>query len=98
MSRRNVKVGQYVKQGDIIGFVGNTGSSSGNHVCYRFWKNGKQVDPLRQKLPEAEPIADSLKVKFLDFIVPIKERLDNIILIEDSALELPEENYITEIQ
>ncbi|WP_411766406.1 peptidoglycan DD-metalloendopeptidase family protein [Winogradskyella sp. A3E31] len=98
MSRRAVKVGQFVKQGDIIGYVGNTGSSSGNHVCYRFWKNGKQVDPFRQKLPEAEPISDSLKAKYLDFIVPVKEQLDNIILIEDSALELPKEDYITEIQ
>jgi len=78
MSKRNVKVGQFVKQGDVIGFVGMTGYTGGPHVCYRFWKNGVQVDPFRQKLPEAKPISDSLKVKFLDFIKPIKEDLDII--------------------
>ena len=84
MSRRKSKVGEYVKQGDVIGYVGNTGSSSGNHVCYRFWKNGKQVDPFKQKLPETKPISDSLKTKFLKHIVPIKQQLDNIVLVEDS--------------
>ncbi|WP_345004403.1 M23 family metallopeptidase [Snuella lapsa] len=78
MKRRNVKVGQHVKQGDVIGWVGMTGNTGGPHVCYRFWKNGKQVDPFRQKLPEAEPISDSLKAKYLDFIAPIKVQLDAI--------------------
>jgi len=78
MSRRNVKVGQFVKQGDIIGWVGMTGHAAGPHVCYRFWKNGVQVDPFRQKLPEAKPISDNLKDKYLAFIQPIKERLDGI--------------------
>lgn len=97
MSRRKAKVGEFVKQGDVIGYVGNTGSSAGNHVCYRFWKNGKQVDPFKQKLPEAKPISDSLRAKFLAYIGPIKEQLDNIILVEDSLL--PEtETTISEIQ
>ncbi len=78
MSKRAVKVGQYVKQGDVIGYVGNTGSSSGNHVCYRFWKNGKQVDPFALKLPAAESIIDTLKPQYLEFIKPIKKRLDSI--------------------
>jgi murein DD-endopeptidase MepM/ murein hydrolase activator NlpD len=97
MSRRKVKVGQFVKQGDVIGYVGNTGSSAGNHVCYRFWKNGRQVDPFKQKLPEAKPISDSLKVKFLDYIIPIKQQLDNIILVEDS-LPTQTEEILSEIQ
>jgi murein DD-endopeptidase MepM/ murein hydrolase activator NlpD len=78
MSKRLVKVGDFVKQGDIIGKVGMTGNTGGPHVCYRFWKNGKQVDPFKQKLPEAKPISDSLKVKYLEFIQPIKHQLDNI--------------------
>jgi murein DD-endopeptidase MepM/ murein hydrolase activator NlpD len=53
MSKRMVKVGDYVSQGDVIGKVGMTGNTSGPHVCYRFWKNGRQVDPFRQKLPDA---------------------------------------------
>jgi murein DD-endopeptidase MepM/ murein hydrolase activator NlpD len=57
MKRRKVRVGQYVKQGDVIGWVGMTGNTSGPHVCYRFWKNGRQVDPFKQNLPEAKPIS-----------------------------------------
>jgi len=56
MSKRAVKVGERVTQGQTIGYVGSTGLASGPHVCYRFWKNGKQVDPYRQKLPESVPI------------------------------------------
>jgi murein DD-endopeptidase MepM/ murein hydrolase activator NlpD len=94
MSRRAVKKGQFVKQGDVIGYVGMTGNTGGPHVCYRFWKNGRQVDPFREKLPEAEPISESLKVRYLDFIKPIKERLDNIYFIE--AEPKTKENTITE--
>ncbi|MDA9107109.1 peptidoglycan DD-metalloendopeptidase family protein [Flavobacteriaceae bacterium] len=78
MKKRGVKVGQFVKQGDYIGLVGMTGNTSGPHVCYRFWKKGKQVDPLRQKLPEAKPISKDLKEKYLAYMKPIKKQLDNI--------------------
>ncbi len=95
MSKRLVKVGQYVKQGDVIGLVGMTGNTGGPHVCYRFWKNGRQVDPFKQKLPEAKPISDSLKVKYLEFIEPIKIQLDSIPFLEDVIEEELNENLIT---
>lgn len=102
MRNRAVKVGDFVKQGDVIGYVGMTGNTSGPHVCYRFWKNGKQVDPFKQKLPEAEPISDSLKAEYLDFIKPIKIQLDNIeydypIETEEQVLEIEtnQDNAIT---
>ncbi|WP_336128027.1 M23 family metallopeptidase [Mesoflavibacter sp. CH_XMU1422-2] len=102
MRNRAVKVGDFVKQGDIIGYVGMTGNTSGPHVCYRFWKNGKQVDPFKQKLPEAEPISDSLKAEYLKFIKPIKIQLDNIeynypIETEEQVLEIQtnQDNAIT---
>jgi len=78
MRRKGLKVGTQVKQGDKIGEVGMTGYTSGPHVCYRFWKNGKQVDPLRQKLPEAKPISDELRLKYIAYMEPIKYKLDNI--------------------
>tara|TARA_B100000902_G_scaffold399805_1_gene472654 strand:- start:2156 stop:3373 length:1218 start_codon:yes stop_codon:yes gene_type:complete len=53
-----IKKGVFVKQGDIIGYVGSTGLATGPHVCYRFWKNGRQVDPYKQKLPPGEPIKE----------------------------------------
>ena len=75
MKKRNVRVGQFVKQGDIIGWVGMTGYTSGPHVCYRFWKYGKQVDPFKQKLPAAKPISADLKKQFLQHIAPLKYTL-----------------------
>ncbi|WP_417290537.1 peptidoglycan DD-metalloendopeptidase family protein [Corallibacter sp.] len=96
MKKQNVKAGQYVKQGDVIGWVGMTGNTSGPHVCYRFWKNGKQVDPFKQKLPEAEPISDSLKAKYLDYIKPIKVQLDIIESDVEPLIEPASENLITQ--
>ena len=78
MKKRAVNKGEYVKQGQVIGYVGMTGNTSGPHVCYRFWKNGKQVDPFRQKLPEADPIREDLKADYFLFIASIKEELDEV--------------------
>ena len=78
MKKRTVRKGQYVKQGDIIGTVGMTGYTSGPHVCYRFWKNGKQVDPFKQQLPEAKPINPKLKEAYMIHMQPFKHALDCI--------------------
>ena len=78
MSKRLVNVGDFVKQGDEIGKVGMTGNTSGPHVCYRFWKNGRQVDPFRQKLPDAKALPEVYKSEFLEYIAPLKQRLDSI--------------------
>lgn len=78
MRKRKVKTGDFVKQGDVIGWVGMTGNTSGPHVCYRFWKNGVQVDPFKQKLPEAKPMKKELKSEFFDLTAPLKKQLDSI--------------------
>jgi len=98
MSRRAVKVGQFVKQGDVIGYVGMTGNTGGPHVCYRFWKNGSQVDPFREKLPEAEPISEILKAKYLDFIQPIKIQLDNVQFETEESLDVFSEDIVTQME
>ncbi|SEN81080.1 Murein DD-endopeptidase MepM and murein hydrolase activator NlpD, contain LysM domain [bacterium A37T11] len=64
MSRRATKKGQHVSQGQLIGYVGSTGLATGPHVCYRFWKNGKQVDALRQYFPPTEPIESKYLAAF----------------------------------
>ena len=97
MKKRKVKVGQFVKQGDVIGWVGMTGNTAGPHVCYRFWKNGRQVDPFKQKLPEAEPISENLKARYFDFIKPINEQLDSIRFQEEKTEDSIKENLISQI-
>ena len=59
-----MRPGTRVSQGQVIGYVGSTGLSSGPHVCYRFWKNGVQVDALREKLPMSEPIRKANRAAF----------------------------------
>lgn len=85
MKRRKVKVGQYVKQGDVIGWVGMTGNTSGPHVCYRFWKNGRQVDPFKQKLPEAKPISKALKTRFFEHIKETEQQLNCLSFAEEKT-------------
>lgn len=91
MRRQKVRQGQFVRQGDIIGWVGMTGNTSGPHVCYRFWKNGSQVDPLREKLPSADPIVDSLRMEYLAHIAPLRFQLDCVPL---APLEHQTEQHI----
>ena len=78
MSKILVRRGQHVTQGQIIGRVGSTGLATGPHVCYRFWKNGVQVDALRLKLPTGESMTGNTKQRFLQQIEPLKRELDSV--------------------
>lgn len=78
MSKRNAKVGKYVKQGDIIGYVGSTGLATGPHVCYRFWKNGSQVDHLRQDFPSAEPVKEEFMAEYQTTMKVLQKQLESI--------------------
>lgn len=78
MSKILVRTGQRVSQGDIIGKVGSTGLATGPHVCYRFWKNGVQVDALRMKLPSSEPMSAKDKPRFEAYMTPLKKELDSL--------------------
>lgn len=78
MSRILVRRGQRVTQGQTIGLVGSTGLASGPHVCYRFWKNGVQVDALRLNLPTGESLTGNDRTRFMNQIEPLKRELDSI--------------------
>lgn len=73
-----IRPGVRVKQGEVIGYVGSTGAATGPHVCYRFWKNGKQVDHRAQKFPQSEPMKKELIPDYLIYIKPLKAELDSL--------------------
>ena len=75
---RGIKSGVRVKQGQTIGYVGSTGLATGPHVCYRFWVNGKQVDPYKQKLPDAKPLEEGRMEEFKTYMIELKKELDEV--------------------
>ena len=82
-----MRPGVKVKQGQTIGYVGSTGLATGNHVCYRFWKNGQQVDALKVKIPPSEPITEENMPEYLPFMENAKAELDSI-KVENSTQEI----------
>lgn len=61
---KGIRRGVRVRQGDVIGYVGSTGLATGPHLCYRFWKNGRQIDPFSENLPPSYPISDEARAAF----------------------------------
>jgi len=61
---KGIRPGTRVAQGQTIGYVGSTGLATGPHVCFRFWKNGREVDHLRLNLPQPEPIKGAVLEEF----------------------------------
>lgn len=73
---KGIRNGANVKQGQIIGYIGTTGLSTGPHLHYEFQVNGVHVDPLSQKLPMADPIAASEKQRFMQLSKPLMAKMD----------------------
>lgn len=73
-----VKNGQRVRKGQVIGYVGKTGLATGYHLCFRFWKRGKQVDFLREKLPAEKPIEGELLPRFEAKMELVTKKLNDI--------------------
>lgn len=73
---QGIKPGVRVQQGQVIGYVGSTGLATGPHVCFRFWKNGEQVDHLKEKFPPSEPVKDEHMTEYNTLIESLKARLD----------------------
>ncbi len=74
---KNLKVGQYVKQGEVIGYVGSSGASTGPHLDFRVWKNGSPIDPLKMQSPPAEPIPTQYKDTFQTKVAEYRKKLSN---------------------
>ncbi len=75
---KGIRSGMKVKQGQLIGYVGKTGLATGPHLCYRFWKNGRQVDAMKVELPPSEPITEDYLSNFDRYKGFVKARLDEI--------------------
>ncbi len=90
MSRiaKGIRPGVRVKQGDLIGYVGSTGLATGPHLCYRFWKNGKQVDPLREKMPPSDPV----KKEYADSFAVIRDSL--VTLLNEIRYDFTEDKQV----
>lgn len=73
-----IHAGRRVRQGETIGYVGSTGLATGAHLCYRFWKNGVQVDALRAELPPSQPVKKDKKEAFDGVKQQIMEKLQAI--------------------
>ena len=78
MSRiaRGIKPRVKVKQGDIIGYVGSTGLATGPHLCYRFWKNGRQINPFKEDIPSVGPVKKDNLQNFNQKMAGLKQQLD----------------------
>ena len=70
-----IRPGTRVEQGQVIGYVGSTGLATGPHVCFRFWKNGQQVDHLREEFPAADPLPGDYHEPF----AAVRERLIQVL-------------------
>lgn len=81
MSKRAAKVGEVVKQGDVIGYVGSTGLATGPHVCYRFWKYGEQIDPFTEEIPSSEPLPEA----YLPAFELVRDSLKSMFIVPDTA-------------
>jgi murein DD-endopeptidase MepM/ murein hydrolase activator NlpD len=94
---RGIRGGVKVVQGQVIGYVGSTGLANGPHLCFRFWKNGQQVDALKVKLPPSEPVAEEMKADYDVVKNRILNELDNIpFRVQQDSLEIrPETDSLT---
>ena len=74
---KGLAVGKHVKQGEVIGYVGSSGSSTGPHLDFRVWKNGSPIDPLKMQSPPAEPIPAQYKDTFAIVVEHYRQLLKN---------------------
>lgn len=84
-----IKRARNVRQGEVIGYVGSTGLATGPHLCYRFWKNGRQVNPSKEDIPSVEPVGKEYLDRFNGQMANLKQQLD--ILDISGILAIPQD-------
>lgn len=72
---KNLQVGSHVSQGEIIGYVGSTGTSTGAHLDFRVWKNGSPINPLTMESPSVEPIPQNAMTEFIALRDSLQKRI-----------------------
>ena len=82
-----IRPGMHVSQGQTIGYVGSTGLATGPHLCYRFWKNGVQVDALKADLPPSEPVKKSKLEEFEAIKQELTQKLNAIPASEEKSVD-----------
>jgi len=75
---KGIRPGKKVKQSQVIGYVGSTGLATGPHVCFRFWKNGKQVNHRREKFPSSHPVSSEYLSEYQIVKDSLKRELDSM--------------------
>lgn len=78
---RGIRSGSYVRQGQTIGYVGSTGKATGPHVCFRFWKNGRQINHRRENFPPLDPMPKDQLPEFFEKRDVLDEFLNQIDII-----------------
>lgn len=72
---KNLQVGSHVSQGEVIGYVGSTGTSTGAHLDFRVWKNGSPINPLTMESPSVEPIPQNAMTEFIALRDSLQKRI-----------------------
>ena len=71
----DIKQGSRVRQGQVIGYVGSTGASTGPHLDFRVWKNGTPIDPLKLESPPADPVPAKYMPEFKHWVDSIGPKI-----------------------